>query len=213
VARGDAQALSQTQERNVTRYDSTREAEAAAGHISAEEFVEIHAPDTVRLELDEGELVVSPHNTWEHQHSAKRLLLILDTWARRTGAGDVMPEMDVRLGGRSVRTPDLVFLRSDQRGLIRRHYIDGGPALVIEVMSESTAQVDRGKKSQQYAAAGVAQYWLIDPAQNSIEVFENRQGRFEHRETVSGTGIFRPAEMPGLEIPLAELWLDWNEAP
>lgn len=144
--------------------------------ISAEEFMEIQTPDTVRLELDEGILVVSPHNVFEHQYAAQQLLLILYEWAKRNAAGIVVQAMDMRLADRTVRAADFVFISNQQRDILKRRRIVGGPHLVVEVLSESTAALDRGRKMQQYAEAGVAHYWLIDPLQRTLELYENRAG-------------------------------------
>ena len=48
--------------------------------------------------------------------------------------------------------------------------MQGAPDLVIEVLSSSTADLDRGYKQYLYAAHGVREYWLVDPDAEQVEV-------------------------------------------
>lgn len=176
--------------------------------ISADEFMEIQTPETVRLELDRGKLIVSPHNSFEHQYAARELLLLISVWAARTKAGVVVHEMDIRLDRSTVRDPDIAFIAVEQKQIIRRNQIVGGPKLVIEVLSRSTETVDRGPKMRQYAEAGVAHYWLVDPLARTIECYANHAGKFALLRTVAEDAELAPPEFPGLGIPLRQLWLD-----
>src|SRR5262245_11960080 len=62
------------------------------------------------------------------------------------------------------------YRRLPEDGL-RYEIIEGAPDLAVEVLSPSTAPVDRGKKSQIYAQAGVREYWIVDPDGRTIELF------------------------------------------
>ncbi|MDX2199295.1 MAG: Uma2 family endonuclease [Phycisphaerae bacterium] len=176
-------------------------------HVSADEFLEIQTPDTVRLELDEGNLVVSPHNIFPHQYTARRLENILAEWAENHRAGIVVHEMDIRLGDRTVRAPDIVFIATEQKHILKRRRIIGAPKLVIEVLSESTEATDRGVKTRQYAAAGVAHYWLVDPIAQTFELFENRAGVFTPTGRFAANAEISPPAFPGLRFSAAALWL------
>ena len=45
------------------------------------------------------------------------------------------------------------------------------PDFIAEILSDSTASVDRGVKFQDYAAHGVGEYWIVDPVQQTIEQY------------------------------------------
>ncbi len=57
------------------------------------------------------------------------------------------------------------------RSKIKYDGIYGAPNLVIEVLSPNTAKNDRGKKKDAYESAGVREYWIVNPAEKSIEVY------------------------------------------
>lgn len=73
-------------------------------------------------------------------------------------------------GVSTVVQPDLSIIcdrsKLDEKGC------SGAPDLVIEVLSKSTAHYDRGQKLALYKTAGVHVYWLVDPYNESIEVYD-----------------------------------------
>ena len=64
------------------------------------------------------------------------------------------------------------------RSKIHPNGVHGAPDLVVEVISPGTARNDRGKKMKAYEGAGVREYWLVDPGNESIEVYLNADGVF-----------------------------------
>src|SRR5439155_10532291 len=66
---------------------------------------------------------------------------------------------------------DLVFVAADRLNIVREDTIQGAPDLVIEILSPSTARRDRTIKVQLYRRQGVAEYWMVDPDANQIEVW------------------------------------------
>ena len=68
-----------------------------------------------------------------------------------------------------VREPGLVFLLREHQDRIGKHR--GVPDLAVEVVSESTEQKDLEVKRHEYASAGVAEYWIVDPVAMTFEVF------------------------------------------
>lgn len=76
--------------------------------------------------------------------------------------------------------------------------MEGPPDLVVEVVSPSTAGRDRGVKLERYRRYGVAEYWVVDPAERALEIWQLAQGA---REPVKlgtsdvlrwGSGVGRP---------------------
>jgi len=65
----------------------------------------------------------------------------------------------------------------------------GAPDLVVEILSPSTAKLDRGAKLQAYERAGVREYWIVDPDARVVEQYELVGGTFrpcaEERERVT----------------------------
>ncbi len=54
--------------------------------------------------------------------------------------------------------------------------IGWGADLVVEVVSKNDPKRDLETKLREYAAAGIPEYWIVDPMEHSIEVYQNEQG-------------------------------------
>lgn len=65
--------------------------------------------------------------------------------------------------------PDLVVVCDPDK--IQRSKIIGAPDLIIEIISPGSAKIDRMDKRVAYQKAGVKEYWIVDPANQTIEVY------------------------------------------
>lgn len=63
------------------------------------------------------------------------------------------------------------------RNKIRADGIHGAPDLVVEVLSPSTAKNDRRHKMKVYAESGVREYWIVDPANKTVEQYLQEDGQ------------------------------------
>jgi Uma2 family endonuclease len=146
------------------------------------------------LELSDGELLVPPHPTYNHQ----RLVFDLATELRRfveerqLGVVQIAP-LPVRLWPGKIREPDVLFIAQAHRDRISEQFV-GPPDLVMEVTSPSTRRTDRVEKASEYAHAGIAEYWIIDPEAQTVEVFVLRAGVYEllgkwQREGTAGSAL------------------------
>ena len=89
--------------------------------------------------------------------------------------GPCMPfisPVDVQLDcdDKTMLQPDVVILCDIDRMKVRCIY--GAPDFVLEVISKSTRLRDYGKKLSKYMDAGVKEYWIVDPYQKRIMVYE-----------------------------------------
>jgi Uma2 family endonuclease len=81
--------------------------------------------------------------------------------------------------------------------------IKGLPNLVVEILSPSTSQYDLVKKREKYEAAGIGEYWMVDPDEQQVSQLVLREGRYV--ETVfSETVSTRFA--PQATVDLAKVW-------
>jgi len=67
---------------------------------------------------------------------------------------------------------------------------------VTEVLSPGTETVDRKGKMEAYGMMGVAWAWLLDPAERTVEVFENVRGRMELRLRIQSGPVTAPPFEP-----------------
>lgn len=130
--------------------------------------------DTLRVEYLNGDIVMTPARSPHHQIIVTNLLLLLGQYAMQNGLGLVLPApLDVVLSKEAqIAQPDLIFIAKERAPkLVTRAAITGAPDLVLEIISHSTARADRKIKPPLYAKHGVAEFWLVDPEDQSVEVF------------------------------------------
>ena len=75
----------------------------------------------------------------------------------------------MRLRARKYREPDILFIKAAHRSGIKKQYCEKAD-LVIEVVSEKNRPHDIKKKRVEYAQAGIPEYWIIDPEEETITV-------------------------------------------
>ena len=93
----------------------------------------------------------------------------LNTFLRGHACRVFAAPLDVKLSDADVVQPDVLVVCQPEQ--IKATHIEGAPALVIEILSESSELHDRGIKMRLYAAHGVAEVWLVKPYPSMIEVY------------------------------------------
>ena len=146
-----------------------------------------------RLELIDGELIVSPTPRFWHQNLVGNIFVLVRTIA--PNGTTVIAPMDVYLFGENAVQPDVFWVSADNDRckLGEDGYWYGAPDLVVEVLSPSTAGRDRGVKFELYERAGVREYWLLDPEAEFLEGYTLVDGVFKR---LGVFGIDRIFESP-----------------
>ena len=136
-------------------------------------------PDTNRfVELSEGRLVIPDMPGDSHQKAVLRLAGLIDDYVLMHNLGEVrIAPLPVRLWQGKIREPDIIYMSRDHIERINEEYWDV-PDLAVEIISRSTAQIDRMEKFIEYAQAGIAEYWLVNPMEHTIEVYALDQGKY-----------------------------------
>ena len=160
-------------------------------------------PDEPRCELIFGRFHLSPSPSVLHQVVLGLFFEALNRIADATGGLALTAPLDVVLADHSVVQPDLIYISSDRRSIVRER-IEGTPDLLVEILSKGTARRDRGEKLALYLAAGVREYWIVDPIERQIEFLVEREGRF----TVAlPTGAEYISEtQPEIRLDVATFW-------
>lgn len=96
------------------------------------------------------------------------------------------PEPDVQFDRNTVVSPDVVIVCDPEK--IKERRIEGAPDLVVEVLSPSTGKRDRTEKFALYERFGVKEYWIVEPAAQSVDVFLLKDGRFEYDNHYANVG-------------------------
>jgi Uma2 family endonuclease len=142
-----------------------------------------------------------------HQTVCKRLGFLLYLIEKQKGIGEVFAApVQVILEEGEVYQPDLSFILKDHLEIIKEDAIEGTPDLIIEVLSADTAYFDLRHKKKAYAKYGVKEYWIVDPMEQGIEIFENRNEDFVLLASATGKGQVRSRLLSGLELNIEEIF-------
>jgi Uma2 family endonuclease len=146
--------------------------------------------DDVKAEFIDGEIIV--HSPARLKHSETRWHIesqIRALVAANSLGGQVISEKACCHFPRNSYEPDVVYFGPDKAAkLTDGTVIFPIPDLAVEILSESTARIDRGVKFQDYETHGVQEYWIADADADVVEQYvRGSGGRYELR-VKSGSG-------------------------
>lgn len=168
-------------------------------------------PENMVGEIIHGQLITHPRPAPKHALTASSIgdELVSPFQKGRGGPGGwwILDEPELHLHP-NILVPDLAGWRRERMPTIpQTAYFEIVPDWVCEILSPSTARIDRVVKMPIYAQVGVSHLWLIDPDLRTLEVFElvgqrwQLQGCYQNDDRVSATPF------DAIEFPLAELWV------
>jgi Uma2 family endonuclease len=164
-------------------------------------------PEHSRYEILDGELYVAPAPNTKHQRVSRKLETALIEYVESNALGEVFDApYDVILSDEDIVQPDLIFVRKERDGIIKENNVRGAPDLIVEILSETTRARDLKEKRKIYARFQVAEYWIVDPQAETVQVLLWTHTGY----TVAGT--YRKSDRlsspltPGLDLPLTQVF-------
>ena len=166
------------------------------------------APPDKRYELLDGELLLTPAPNLKHQRLQLRLGVRLAQFIEERGLGEIfLAPCDVVLSDTDVVQPDLLFVSNDRKHLLLGgDNVRGAPDLVVEILSPGTADRDRGYKQALYGKHGVKEYWLVDPAAETVTILRPRGGALAIAHTLGRNETLRSPLLAGFEPELHDVF-------
>jgi Uma2 family endonuclease len=163
-------------------------------------------------EIVDGELWASPRPAPRHSRAwariTSRIEPAFDEGRGGPGGWIILGEPEVHLGTQ-VLVPDLAgWRRTRMPKLPGTAYISVAPDWVCEVISPSTARLDRAKKLSIYAVEGVPHAWIVDPLARTFEVLRLEGGRWAIIATHAGDAVVSIEPFEAIEIEIGALWGD-----
>jgi len=178
---------------------------APPARMTYEEFLKADFGEQ-RVEWVDGETEYMGTVSAAHARLVGFLVRLLPFFLEHYRLGELFFEpFNMRLPQRpSGRNPDILFVSTEHREQIRKNHLDGPADLIIEVISPDDASRDRVVKRREYEAAGVPEYWILDPERKeALFLVLNENGRYE--EVAPAEGVYRGKVMAGLCIEVE--WL------
>lgn len=169
-------------------------------------------PEHVTGEILNGELYAMPRPKARHAEASSVLGMRIGPPFRFGEGGPggwwIIQEPEVHfIRDEVVAVPDLAgWKRERMPTLPEDHRFEVVPDWVCEILSPSTAQKDRVVKLPIYAQFGVAHVWIVDPAAQTLEAFELREGRWLWIAALKDDDKVSVPPFDAVSFCLADLW-------
>ena len=166
------------------------------------------APADSRYELLDGELIMVPAPNLKHQTVSAEIYAQLRQFIKARSLGTLLyAPCDVLLSANDVVQPDILFVSRQREQLLRDgQKVQGPPDLVVEILSPSTAERDRGAKLALYSRYGVTEYWLVDPVAETIQIHRLQGQILVPTRTFGREETLRSPLLVGLELRLDDIF-------
>ena len=166
-------------------------------------------PGNQLVEFDNGRIEVLPMPSIRHQNVSMNIAVPLRVYVQVHELGTVLcAPMPVQVAPLKFREPDVIFTRSSApEESDGDKYLDSAE-LVIEIISEGSANRKRDliDKRAEYAAAGIAEYWVVDPDSQEVSVFRLQGSEYVESGLFGIQDIVRSTVVPGFELPVSKVF-------
>jgi Uma2 family endonuclease len=162
----------------------------AQGTWTVDAYLELTDSTNHLVEFTDGRIEVLPMPTVTHQRILAYLFTLMQKFVQDRQLGEVLfAGLRVQLDSTKFREPDIVFLRKGRQANVENRYWDAAD-LVVEIVSDDPGSRDRDlvTKRGDYAAAGIDEYWIVDPATQQISVLVLNEASYET------AGVYSPGD-------------------
>lgn len=166
--------------------------------MTLEEFLAYDDGTDNLYELENGELIWMPSESEINRRIAMFLLIYFSQQGIPSYRLSMKTEIAVSGARVSVRLPDLLVLSEELatilEGATRSIVLMDmpPPLLAVELVSPNQAKRDYRYKRSEYAARGIAEYWIVDPLQQQVTILELVEGFYEEKVYQGGDRIHSP---------------------
>jgi Uma2 family endonuclease len=163
--------------------------------------------DEWRYELVRGNLYMSPAPSTRHQEIILELAALIRQLVKEKQLGKIyIAPVDVIIPDLAHPVqPDILFIPADKLDIVKENFIEGVPALIIEVLSPGNPRHDRYTKYRLYAEAGVKEYWIVDPEACTADVYALRGQAYVPFGHFTPASTIQSELLPDLRIPISEV--------
>ena len=160
-------------------------------------------------ELVDGVLTKMSAPSMDHQRLIYLLCRFLDDYlsAAVPPPGAVFWGVGVALSQFRVPIPDLVYIRAERMPIITNRIVNGAPDIVVEALSQDRAK-DLTRNRQWYAAARIPEYWILDPAHDTLTILQLTASRYTEKAVLTAADTLTTPTLPDFALPLTKLFHD-----
>ena len=174
-----------------------------------QDWLDANHDEHARVELIDGVIYLFAAPARRHQAIVGEMLVQLANHLRGKSCKVYTGPIAVRLEKDSVVEPDIIVVCDPKK--LTKSGMEGTPDLIIEVLTPSNARHDKITKLNLYQRTGVAEYWIVDPSDNTLTTYNLVEGRYVV-SAYDNTGIATVNALPGFEMDLSAVLTDEDEA-
>ncbi|MBN2073774.1 MAG: type II toxin-antitoxin system Phd/YefM family antitoxin [Actinobacteria bacterium] len=178
--------------------------------VSWEEFLRLTENSEKRYEYIDGEVYILTAPRPVHQEILGELHILFYKWFKGKKCRPFLSPFDVRLNRdtehKNMVEPDLIVICDFKEKLNKKGDYMGIPALVVEILSESTQRKDQVKKFDLYLSTGVSEYWIINPWKREVSVYLFENNNIAESEAYRKNETAKSYFFPGLKIKLKNIF-------
>lgn len=172
----------------------------------------VDLPETLVGEIINGRLITHPRPAPKHARAysilGSRITGPYDEGTNGPGGWWILDEPEIHIDG-AILVPDIAGWRRERMPkLPETAWFELAPDWLCEILSPSTARVDRVEKLPIYARWGVKHVWLVDPDLRTLEAFENVDGRWLLAATLKDDDAVSLPPFDAISFSLGGLWAD-----
>jgi Uma2 family endonuclease len=159
-----------------------------------------------KWEFINGEVIMHSPALNRHLRATRRLFQVVALHCQIHQCGEAHMEKAMTSFPRNDYEPDVCFFGLAKAALIHPDTLRFPvPDLIVEVLSPSTEQRDRGVKFADYASHGVGEYWVVDPVAETVELYRLQGDTYPAAEAQSN-GLLYSQVIPGLEVEVRAIF-------
>jgi Uma2 family endonuclease len=172
--------------------------------LTLDEFMNLQECANLHIEYDEGQVfnVVPVSGAHASVHSNLMIILSLLLGSKNTVVSE---PYGLKTGENSYLLPDIQVINGSIE--LPDNYYTGVPALIVEILSKSTAKRDTVDKLAKYRSIGVGEYWLVDPANKRLSINLLRDKEYLTYE-FANSDVIRCGIMTAIGLPVGYIF--WN---
>jgi Uma2 family endonuclease len=175
------------------------------GSWTEEEYLALTEHTTRLVEFTDGFLELLPIPTDHHQAIVQLLLYAFDGFLKPLGGKVRIAPLRLHIKKGGFREPDLLLLlsASDRR---RQNRFWTGADLIVEALSPDKPERDLVLKRRDYAAAGVAEYWIVNPSSETIVVLVLNNKRYRRLGSFGRGSVAHSSLLQGFRLDVNQVF-------
>jgi Uma2 family endonuclease len=163
---------------------------------------------TERVELFKGYIAkMSPAPSSYHQNYSSNINFALKGFLKNKPCKVFYAPIDVYLPTKDKNTvvqPDIIVvcdpLKIEMKGCV------GAPDIVVEILSPGNTKKEMKDKYALYQEAGVAEYWVVFPAEQVVQIYELTNGQYSAKAPLVNGDVITTPILEGFELEVDEIF-------